>query len=382
MITMDVDGINWVGNLYQKFENMCLEAEDMIYEDTVEYIENQMQTVGENVKKLYSDIVGDLLPSISCVLDEKEDSEFPKDQVTDAGLCKKPIQHFMERSAKANTKQTTEDSKIDHNDDNDVVHKTGALIMSSSRSSVKKRNIVSRSRQHVGKKDIKSNLGIDENQVNEKMAATKIFNEITSAEPDTRMPSQGCEISNEDQNPVASVSKPALDEVGRLASEPDHCNEIKNACTEQFPYVLVQVKSAEEKQIGTSSYDGLSMDRTIQCDDCSNSMVVLSHPEQGHKTVQEDHLKLEETCVMVTGDDLKLVPKEVGNLKANKKTRRQGFSLSKKSARKQEYKELAAWHGNNEKANGVSMKNLDQTLQEDQKKLLLHSVSEPEWELL
>ena len=225
-------------------------------QDTVEYIENQMQTVGENVKKLYSDIVGDLLPSISCVLDEKEDSEFPKDQVTDTGFCTKPIQNFMERSAKANTKKTAEDSKIDHNADNDVVHKTGALSMSSSRSSVKKRNIVSCSRQYVGKKDIKSNLAIDENQVNEKMAATKIFNEINSAEPDTCMPSQCREISNEDQNRIASVSKPALDEAARLASEPNHSNEIENACTEKFPYVLVQVKSGEEKQIGTSSYDG------------------------------------------------------------------------------------------------------------------------------
>jgi len=45
---------------------------------------------------------------------------------------------------------------------------------------------------------------------------------------------------------------------------------------------------------------------------------VITVIEQGHKTVQEDHMKLEETCVMVTGDDLELVPKEVGNLKVNK----------------------------------------------------------------
>lgn len=32
MITMDVKGITWVGNMYQKFENMCLEVEDMMYE--------------------------------------------------------------------------------------------------------------------------------------------------------------------------------------------------------------------------------------------------------------------------------------------------------------------------------------------------------------
>ena len=32
MITMDVKGIRWVGNMYQKFENMFLEAEDVMYE--------------------------------------------------------------------------------------------------------------------------------------------------------------------------------------------------------------------------------------------------------------------------------------------------------------------------------------------------------------
>ncbi|KAK2380845.1 hypothetical protein QL285_068504 [Trifolium repens] len=340
---MDVKGINWVGDMYQKFENMCLEAEDMMYEDTVEYIETQIQTVGDSVKKLYSDIVGDIIPSISCILDEKEDSELPIDQRTDAGFCKKPVQNFIERSAKANTKKTNNGLRVDHNDDNNnnVVHKTSASFMPSSRSSVKKSNIVSRPRQYAGSMDIKPNLGIDVNKVNEKMAATKIFNEITSVESDTRMPPQCCEISNEDQNHIASVSMPASYEVARLATEADNCNEIENACSEQFPYVLVQVKSAEEKQIGASSS---SYDDT-----------------QGHKAMEEDHLKLEETCVIVTGDDLQLIPKEIGNLK---KTRRQGFSLSKKSARKQEYKELAVWHGNNEKVKRVP------------------SVSESEWELL
>jgi len=90
--------------------------------------------------------VGALLPSISCVLDEKKDFELLIVQCNDAGLYKKPIQH-LEISIKANTKQTTEDSKIYHNAE------TSALSMSSSRSSEKKHNIVSRSRQYVGKKN-------------------------------------------------------------------------------------------------------------------------------------------------------------------------------------------------------------------------------------
>ncbi|CAK8577098.1 unnamed protein product [Lathyrus sativus] len=320
MTTMDVKGINWVGNMYQKFENMCLEAEDLMCEDTVEYIENQVQNVGESVKKLYSDIMRDLIPSISCILDENDnDYEWPIDRRTDPRFGKKQVQTFMEGPAKANTKQTTELRKIGLNLDKYGIHaatydgsgKTGAFFTSSPRKSVKKSNIVSRSRQHIGSMDVKSNRGVDVNEVNEKMVAKEIFNEIPTVETtDTGIPSQCCEISNEDQNHIACVSKPASD---------------------------------EKKQIDTSSYD-----------------------DQSHKTMQED-LKLEETCVMVTSDDLELVPKEIANLKANK-TMRKGFSLSKKSARKQEYKELAVWHGKN----GDLMKNLDETC----------NVSEPEWELL
>ena len=123
--------------------------------------------------------------------------------------------------------------------------------------------------------------------------------------------------------------------------------------------------------------------------------------------MQEDHLKLEEACVMVNGDEIQLPPKAGGNLNTKKvhtppltlfgtcsystltkvcfqfkKKARQTFSLSKKSARKQEYKELAAWHMNSEKVKGDCMENLDPTLPQDNKKLLLPSMSEPEWELL
>ncbi|XP_010522139.1 PREDICTED: uncharacterized protein LOC104800862 isoform X2 [Tarenaya hassleriana] len=58
---MDIRGITWVGNVYQKFEAMCLEVEEIIVQDTVKYVENQVQTVGATVKKFYSDVVQELL---------------------------------------------------------------------------------------------------------------------------------------------------------------------------------------------------------------------------------------------------------------------------------------------------------------------------------
>ncbi|KAG7642682.1 hypothetical protein ISN44_As02g025690 [Arabidopsis suecica] len=68
---MDFKGIKWVGNVYQKFEAMCLEVEEIIVQDTAKYVENQVQTVGNSVKKFCSDVVHDLLP------DESVDSGKP-----------------------------------------------------------------------------------------------------------------------------------------------------------------------------------------------------------------------------------------------------------------------------------------------------------------
>ncbi|KAL2328118.1 hypothetical protein Fmac_021545 [Flemingia macrophylla] len=97
--------------MHHKLENMILAAEDVMYEDTVKYIENQMQAVGKSVKKFYSDIVDDLLPS-----DEEIDIEFPIDKLADARFGKKPFQVYKERHVKTDTNPTTKDSWNEHVD--------------------------------------------------------------------------------------------------------------------------------------------------------------------------------------------------------------------------------------------------------------------------
>ncbi|XP_016648541.1 PREDICTED: uncharacterized protein LOC103326075 isoform X2 [Prunus mume] len=57
-------GMNWVGNIYQKFEAICQEVDDIVNQDTIKYVENQVQTVGKSVKKLCSDVVQDLIPPL------------------------------------------------------------------------------------------------------------------------------------------------------------------------------------------------------------------------------------------------------------------------------------------------------------------------------
>ncbi|XWS15828.1 hypothetical protein CRYUN_Cryun34aG0035100 [Craigia yunnanensis] len=56
-------GIAWVGNIYQKFEAMCMEVDDVVCQETFNYVENQLQTVGANVKQFCSELMLEVLPS-------------------------------------------------------------------------------------------------------------------------------------------------------------------------------------------------------------------------------------------------------------------------------------------------------------------------------
>ncbi|XP_058199009.1 uncharacterized protein LOC131314423 isoform X1 [Rhododendron vialii] len=68
--------MDWVADLRQKFETLCLEVDGVIQEDTFKYVEQQLQavggniehqvhTMGANIKQLCSEFVHDVLPAIS-----------------------------------------------------------------------------------------------------------------------------------------------------------------------------------------------------------------------------------------------------------------------------------------------------------------------------
>uniref|UniRef100_A0A2P2KSJ5 Uncharacterized protein n=1 Tax=Rhizophora mucronata TaxID=61149 RepID=A0A2P2KSJ5_RHIMU len=59
---LKLKGIAWVGNMCQKFETICHEMDNIVSQDAVKYVENQVQAVGENVKRFCTDVVQDLIP--------------------------------------------------------------------------------------------------------------------------------------------------------------------------------------------------------------------------------------------------------------------------------------------------------------------------------
>ncbi|XVF87348.1 hypothetical protein PTKIN_Ptkin18bG0113000 [Pterospermum kingtungense] len=56
-------GIAWVGDIYQKFEAMCLEVDDMVCQETLKYVGNQLHTVGANVQQFCSELMQEVIPS-------------------------------------------------------------------------------------------------------------------------------------------------------------------------------------------------------------------------------------------------------------------------------------------------------------------------------
>ncbi|XP_043699130.1 uncharacterized protein LOC122649931 [Telopea speciosissima] len=86
-------GITWVGNLYQKFEAMCLEVEDIVCQETTKYVENQVQSVGVSVKKFYSELMEDFLPP------SYEDLEKPKEGIDENLIEESPPVKKLEKVA-------------------------------------------------------------------------------------------------------------------------------------------------------------------------------------------------------------------------------------------------------------------------------------------
>ncbi|XP_057766439.1 uncharacterized protein LOC130986909 isoform X2 [Salvia miltiorrhiza] len=52
----------WAGNIYHQFESICKDVDGFVNKDTVKFVGNQVQSVGLSVKRLYSDVVQDILP--------------------------------------------------------------------------------------------------------------------------------------------------------------------------------------------------------------------------------------------------------------------------------------------------------------------------------
>jgi len=438
MITMDVKGINWVGHIYQKFEAMCLEVEEIMYQDTVQYVEDQVQNVGASVKKFYSDVIQDLVPPSSEDPVKMPASDLSVERYSDVGIYRRRKVGIKKDPLRVDVGKQADDSKVIAGMNKNVgraqsrrgVRDVDNLFPPSSGDSVKGTCSESRSGQYSdGNIYNNSNLGIQEIPENNKLPPTEMSGAIVPIN-DMGRSSSFCELLNRNQGASCdqrvTASAPALVEVGRFDSIAESCNGVENAsehindvsmdsASSDMTILVDSVGnegtvrppssdglSAESNDIctnnGVNSLLGSSLDSEVQYIEVADKEVFMSHPddwsldelessnfsERGVETTQQvAKTKLEETCILVNGDELHFVPHKEGKRRPYKKKIQEAFSSRMRSARKQEYKQLAVMHGYDGKISEASAESSKPTLPlVNRKKTATNDFNETEWELL
>ncbi|XP_059444545.1 uncharacterized protein LOC132176372 isoform X2 [Corylus avellana] len=107
-------GITWVGNFFQKFEAVCQEVDGFVSKDTVKYVENQLQNMGGGVKKLYSDVVQDVLPPLVDPVKQEAQAVALKSNAA-ISTCLKSMISYEETHVETDVKEShMEPNAVDH----------------------------------------------------------------------------------------------------------------------------------------------------------------------------------------------------------------------------------------------------------------------------
>ncbi|KAF8409017.1 hypothetical protein HHK36_005088 [Tetracentron sinense] len=398
MFIMDLQckGITWVGNIYQKFEAMCLELDDIMCQDTVQYVENQVQTVGASANKICSDVMQDLLPPSSVDPVKGAAPDFSLEQNTEIGTDKK---------SKVGIDEDPINIDIDQSTELDVIalaeNKQGHASSFSglTPSSVDPVNGAC-SKISLGQNDDvemykKSNVDIEENPVKEKPHSSEMSEVIAPVDKDSRRAgfSDSSALPYSDSIlPVISCNKVMemglTPSIGVLSAESDGADTSTINET-----VFMMGSEIEHKQYCHSGqleafmlYPEIAVTgRSEEPDtEVSNGNGVT---EPGMETIEPFHkVKLEGSCVMVDSNELCFVSHGEGKHRSYKKKIRDAFASKMKLAKKQEYEQLEIWYrdvnagSNQQRVENSKLSILTRDF--DSKQIPTHDFCESDWELL
>ncbi|OIT40182.1 PREDICTED: uncharacterized protein LOC109237133 isoform X2 [Nicotiana attenuata] len=399
---MDMKGISWVGNIYHKFEAMCLEMEEVMYQDTVRYVENQVQTVGASVKRFYSDVMLDMHPH--CNIDPVK--------VAAADLSLNPYAHTeIKKKLKANlkghnprgiTKKLIDDTQvIKGKTKNGGVYRRQTVgikeIVRDSHSPSKKSDAIClvsrdaikfssvskvRGDFEVASDCMTMTLPSTSVKGHDSVEATKeVYNHIM----DTNVSAAG--ISS---NAAASDTSLSVESVGK--SQPDLRNtavicDLQSDSHDRHTDKELAGETGSEISSNTPNADvareEINKSREERSDRyCSTTPEKYDLNESDVEIVEQfDESNLEETCVLVEGGRLH-IPQGSVKQKSYKKKLREVFSKKKKSTRK-EYEQLGALHADQQ----TNVEAEDKVMQvlaanANTKNLSANDHSESEWEIL
>ncbi|XP_010522128.1 PREDICTED: uncharacterized protein LOC104800859 isoform X2 [Tarenaya hassleriana] len=339
---MDIRGITWVGNVYQKFEAMCLEVEEIIVQDTVKYVENQVQTVGATVKKFYSDVVQDFCPESS--LDSGKSP--PPSMLHEYA----PVCSFTKRKESTDGEEATDIQKEQLTKDDtwvirDQAKRNGSAMKLRGRHADDYSVCTSPWRFNNGSGLYRrTKLGAKQIFQKEKFPEVKrpYVVEKDSSLSTVKVPRE----KDLDVETVRSNDSPA--EVERFISrEPSHNKDDGDGNEHSFTVVnSIRSQNSETEQAVASSLPTGSDDCTMETNEGSLDIGRVS--ERNTELIQlHSQRPVEESCILVDRNEIRcLAPhgKKHGKTKSYKKIRDAVYSRMR-SSREQEYEQLVnQWH--------------------------------------
>ncbi|XP_059284321.1 uncharacterized protein LOC132037733 isoform X2 [Lycium ferocissimum] len=360
---MDLKAISWVGNIYQKFETMCLEMEEAMYEDTVKYVENQVNTVGTNVKRFCSEVMQDVHPQYN----------IDPVKVAAADLSLNPYAHYeIDKKLKANLKGSARGFSNKLNDDTQVIKGKSKSRGVYKRQSGGIKEIVRAS--HPAKKsdaiclasgDVIKLSSSAEVRGSFGMAADHVTLTSDLASADTSINSAASVMTS-----VESVGKKQEGSV--LATD---------TCTKELAY-NTRSEISSNVQNNELANEEINESHEEKSDNLSSAMSMYESIESELEIVEKfDESHLEETCVLVEEERIH-VPHGPVKQKSYKKKLREAFSTKKRLTRK-EYEQLGALYGDqqfNLEAEDKVMPAL--SMNSNTKMLSANDHPESEWEIL
>ncbi|XP_043690090.1 uncharacterized protein LOC122640882 isoform X4 [Telopea speciosissima] len=397
MSTMDLEhkGITWVGNLFQKFEAMCLEVEDIVCQETTKIVENQAQSVGVTVKKFYAEVVQDFLPPSS------EDTEKLKEGIDENPIVEEPllakelgavspdgkglsrrssfrvfpnISHLLP-SSEDTIKGSGADLSIEQNENSSAMYgklKFGVEFTEEDKlSSPKVLEVMAPARNDMSGASLLSGL---HDEYNGKICNTEATVPTLASVDAAQCNSTGGvgKICYGLSDAVACVSDVSSASSASLVLPASYVeNETGVGLTPSGGSPATELN-------GRSESDHYNTEEMAEGNDADRS---------DEETIDACHgVRLEESCILVDYDELHLVSQRTGKNRSYKKKLRDAFASRIRSGKKQQYERLALFYGdadtgtNNQRAGSFQISTPTRDL--DSKKSPTHDFCDSEWELL
>uniref|UniRef100_A0A9I9DLA6 Uncharacterized protein n=1 Tax=Cucumis melo TaxID=3656 RepID=A0A9I9DLA6_CUCME len=413
---MDVKGIAWVGRLYEKFETMCLEVEDIICQDTVKYVENQVEVVGASVKRFYSDVMQDFLPPSELSDEKVAVCNSALENYENVVICKKPTMGMKIERSKFSEEKSNEYSKETADAKRDIIcklprghnHANNLYLVSSPYSAANRAQIDGYSRKKDDE-NIHHKIDLDSRESTTRGCKSLTETSPTNLEIKYENDASSCcailnrksEASSElagNTETIMSVKDTRYNSVMQSSNETEIRTD--NILSDTSSNSIVGTEETRLLSYGDSSAElDAKLHKKVMED--GGKLIDLGQPDHLHDQLtlaysfkvgrsdswspddielehgtgniqQADETKLdEEACVLVNRDDLHFDFNE--EVKQRHYKIAGAFSFTKKSKRKQEYKELAMKHG-------YGFGRIPN--HQDKQKLTAEDVSELDWQLL